>query len=146
MGTGNFELRGDGTIRQWCIESQSPGGGAKLDIGALNDAVLGVRVNSHAALLRTHPPEGSLPSHVCADMYTETSSPRTSGEKFDLRYTCGPGAGADVSWWYHMYGRCVAAAPAPPSLAAVHPWSVHPGAPTVPSLACAIGPSVILAR
>ena len=27
MGTGNFELRGDGTFRQWCIESQSPGGG-----------------------------------------------------------------------------------------------------------------------
>ena len=36
---GNFELRGDGTFRQWCIESQSPGGGAKLDIGALNEAV-----------------------------------------------------------------------------------------------------------
>lgn len=104
MGTGNFELRGDGTFRQWCvpdlptlrvasiapsglrflrlsrcichaslhrrslhrpmwrrpatrrpsapcplllllaarcIESQSPGGGAKLDIGALDLAVLG---------------------------------------------------------------------------------------------------------
>jgi hypothetical protein len=25
MGTGNFELRADGTFRQWCIESQSPG-------------------------------------------------------------------------------------------------------------------------
>ena len=46
MGTGNFELRGDGTFRQWCIESQSPGGGAKLDIGALDDAVL---VSSQAA-------------------------------------------------------------------------------------------------
>ena len=58
MGTGNFELRGDGTFRQWCIESQSPGGGAKLDVGALNEAVLGVRVASQAALLRTHPPAG----------------------------------------------------------------------------------------
>jgi hypothetical protein len=60
MGTGNFELRGDGTFRQWCIESQSPGGGAKLDIGALDDAVLGVRAGSEAALLRTRPP-GGLP-------------------------------------------------------------------------------------
>jgi hypothetical protein len=58
MGTGNFELRGDGTFRQWCIESQSPGGGAKLDIGALDEAVLGVKVGSRAALLRTQPPAG----------------------------------------------------------------------------------------
>lgn len=58
MGTGNFELRGDGTFRQWCIESQSPGGGAKLDIGALDEAVLGVRVGNTAALLRTRPPAG----------------------------------------------------------------------------------------
>ena len=58
MGTGNFELRGDGTFRQWCIESQSPGGGAKLDIGALDEAVLGVKIGSKAALLRTRPPAG----------------------------------------------------------------------------------------
>ena len=58
MGTGNFELRGDGTFRQWCIESQSPGGGAKLDIGALDEAVLGLKVGPKAALLRTLPPAG----------------------------------------------------------------------------------------
>jgi uncharacterized protein (DUF608 family) len=58
MGTGNFELRGDGTFRQWCIESQSPGGGAKLDIGALDEAVLGVKIGHKAALLRTRPPAG----------------------------------------------------------------------------------------
>ena len=82
MGTGNFELRGDGaprrrprefqgalgmgpptnarrsavhvaragTFHQWCIESQSPGGGAKLDIGALDEAVLGVRVGGKVRL------------------------------------------------------------------------------------------------
>ena len=38
MATGNFELRADGTFRQWCIESQSPSGAAKLDIGALDEA------------------------------------------------------------------------------------------------------------
>ena len=58
IGTGNFELRGDGTFRQWCIESQSPGGGAKLDIGALDEAVLGVKIGGKAALLRTNPPAG----------------------------------------------------------------------------------------
>lgn len=65
MGTGNFELRADGTFRQWCIESQSPGGGAKLDIGALNDAFIALsyeNAGSDAALatLRTNPP-GDLP-------------------------------------------------------------------------------------
>lgn len=58
MSTGNFELRGDGTFRQWCIESQSPGGGAKLDIGALDEAVLGVKIGEQAVLLRTNPPAG----------------------------------------------------------------------------------------
>ena len=69
MGTGNFELRADGTFRQWCIESQSPGGGAKLDIGALDEAVLAVRTqpaagpaaassSATAATLRLNPPAG----------------------------------------------------------------------------------------
>eukprot|EP00656_Telonema_subtile_P055540 TRINITY_DN8636_c0_g2_i1.p1 TRINITY_DN8636_c0_g2~~TRINITY_DN8636_c0_g2_i1.p1 ORF type:complete len:1042 (-),score=198.12 TRINITY_DN8636_c0_g2_i1:161-3286(-) len=62
MGTGNFELRGDGTFRQWCLESQSPGGGAKLDIGALDEAALAISAStsagSHAALLRTRAPGG----------------------------------------------------------------------------------------
>lgn len=63
MGTGNFELRGDGTFRQWCIESQSPGGGAKHDLPALDQAFLGLRVRRSgstqiATTLRTHPPEG----------------------------------------------------------------------------------------
>lgn len=64
MGTGNFELRADGTFRQWCIESQSPGGAAKLDIGALDDAILAVRLDRGGgatptvAALRTTPPDG----------------------------------------------------------------------------------------
>lgn len=62
LGTGSFELRADGTFHEWTIENQSPGGSAKLNKGALNMAVLGVRVahgnKSEAALLRIHPPNG----------------------------------------------------------------------------------------
>lgn len=64
LGTGSFELRADGTIHEWTIENQSPGGSAKLNKGALNLAVFGVRVaepdrnKSEAALLRIHAPHG----------------------------------------------------------------------------------------
>ncbi|XP_068707315.1 uncharacterized protein [Montipora foliosa] len=62
LGTGSFELRADGTIHEWTIENQSPGGSAKLNKGALNMAVFGVRVadedKSKAALLRIHAPHG----------------------------------------------------------------------------------------
>ena len=52
-------------VRQWCIESQSPGGGAKLDIGALDSAVLAIKLVSgggtpatKTAALRVNPPVG----------------------------------------------------------------------------------------
>ena len=38
-------------------------------------------------------------------MYTETSSPRGAGDKFDLGYACPRGDQVMVTWWYHMYGR-----------------------------------------
>ena len=63
-GTHPNNTRADGTFRQWCLESQSPGGGAKLDIGALDLAVLGLKTRaadgSHtaAATLRVNPPAG----------------------------------------------------------------------------------------
>lgn len=60
--TGSLELRADGSIHEWTLENQSPGGSVKLGPGALDKAVLGVRVSSpmgsKAALLRTHPPPG----------------------------------------------------------------------------------------
>lgn len=59
---GSLELRADGSIHEWTLENQSPGGSVKLGPGALDKAVLGVRVSSSlgtkAALLRTHPPPG----------------------------------------------------------------------------------------
>lgn len=62
LGTGSFELRADGTIHEWTIENQSPGGSAKLNKGAMNLAVFGVRVadgdKSKASLLRIHAPHG----------------------------------------------------------------------------------------
>lgn len=62
LGTGSIELRADGTIHEWTIENQSPGGSAKLNKGALNLAVFGVRVadgdKSEASLLRIHAPHG----------------------------------------------------------------------------------------
>ena len=62
MGTGSFELRADGTFHEWTIENQSPGGSAKLNKGALDLAVFGVRVasegSSTSSLLRVHPPHG----------------------------------------------------------------------------------------
>ena len=62
LGTGSFELRADGTIHEWTIENQSPGGSAKLNKGALILAVFGVRVadgdKSKASLLRIHAPHG----------------------------------------------------------------------------------------
>ena len=62
MYPGSFELRADGSIHEWTLENQSPGGSVKLGPGALDKAVLGVRVSSSsgnkAALLRTKPPPG----------------------------------------------------------------------------------------
>ena len=59
---GSLEIRADGTIHEWTLENQSPGGSAKLGPGALDLATFGVRVSSSlgrkAALLRTHPPSG----------------------------------------------------------------------------------------
>ena len=59
---GSLELRADGSFHEWTLENQSPGGSVKLGPGALDKAVLGVRVSSSlgtkAALLRTHPPPG----------------------------------------------------------------------------------------
>lgn len=38
-------------------------------------------------------------------MYTETSSPRVTGDRFDLKYSCPNSTMvAQVDWWYHMYG------------------------------------------
>ena len=62
LGTGSFELRGDGSIHEWTIENQTPAGSAKLNFAALELAVFSVRVktgtSSSATLLRTHPPMG----------------------------------------------------------------------------------------
>ena len=62
LGAGSFELRADGTFHEWTIENQSPGGSAKLNKGALDLAVFGVRVKakgrSTSSLLRVHPPHG----------------------------------------------------------------------------------------
>lgn len=62
LGTGSFELRGDGSIHEWTIENQTPAGSAKLNFAALELAVFSIRVktgtSSSAALLRTHPPMG----------------------------------------------------------------------------------------
>ncbi|XP_020625895.1 uncharacterized protein LOC110063277 isoform X1 [Orbicella faveolata] len=62
LGTGSFELRGDGSIHEWTIENQTPAGSAKLNQAALDLAVFGVRVHTGASntalLMRTHPPKG----------------------------------------------------------------------------------------
>ena len=62
LGTGSFELRGDGSIHEWTVENQTPAGSAKLNFAALELAMFSVRVKtetlSSAALLRTHPPMG----------------------------------------------------------------------------------------
>ncbi|XP_032237936.2 uncharacterized protein LOC5512607 isoform X1 [Nematostella vectensis] len=65
LGTGSFEIRADGSFNEWTLENQSPGGSAKLGRGALDLAVLGVRVQKQnltkVTLLRTHPPLGVYP-------------------------------------------------------------------------------------
>lgn len=38
LGTGSFELRADGTIHEWTLENQSPGGSARYK-GTLTQSV-----------------------------------------------------------------------------------------------------------
>ena len=83
--------QGDGTFRQWCIESQSPGGAAKLDIGALNDAVLAIKTEytgetPTVATVRTNPP-GNLPG-VSAIKY-EGAVPVSKLTVLDSKFPAG---------------------------------------------------------
>ena len=76
LGTGSFELRGDGSIHEWTIENQTPAGSAKLNQAALDLAVFGVRVKTDASntavLMRTHPPKG-YPGNYLNYVTTKTS-------------------------------------------------------------------------
>jgi non-lysosomal glucosylceramidase len=55
LGSGAFELRGDGTIHEVTIVNQSPAGAAKF--GVLEDMIIGARIgNSVAKAFRTSPP------------------------------------------------------------------------------------------
>ena len=54
LGAGAIELRADGTFHECTIINQSPAGAAKF--GVVADMMLGVRVDSDARLVRTHPP------------------------------------------------------------------------------------------
>ena len=51
LGTGSFEIRGDGTVHEWTLHQASPAGNAKL--GTVADMMLGVRVGETARALRT---------------------------------------------------------------------------------------------
>eukprot|EP01119_Soliformovum_irregulare_P015281 TRINITY_DN4283_c0_g1_i3.p1 TRINITY_DN4283_c0_g1~~TRINITY_DN4283_c0_g1_i3.p1 ORF type:complete len:999 (+),score=216.10 TRINITY_DN4283_c0_g1_i3:447-2999(+) len=55
LGSGSFEIRADGSFKEWIIENQSPAGSAKF--GTVDDAILGIWTStSGARMLRTHPP------------------------------------------------------------------------------------------
>ena len=67
----------------------------------------GVSAHSWRRRSGTTPTSSTGPSSVKGGsfyMYTEMSSPVTSGDTFDLNYACLQGDWAEVSWWYHMNG------------------------------------------
>jgi len=62
LGAGSFELRGDGSMHEWTIANQSPGGAAK--VGLFDDAMFGVKVGDSAKVLRTHPPRSAAENGI----------------------------------------------------------------------------------
>ena len=63
LGSGSFEVRGDGSFHEWTLENASPAGQAKLPPAALQDALFGVWVGGTAGTkfakaVRTSPPPG----------------------------------------------------------------------------------------
>ena len=53
ISTGAVELRGDGSLHEWTIINQSPGGAAKIQ--NFPDAFFAVRVGTTARAMQTHP-------------------------------------------------------------------------------------------
>ena len=64
ISTGSFELRADGTFREWTIFNQHPAGAAKIQV--IDDVFLGVRTamagGSVAVVMQTHPSDTRLPA------------------------------------------------------------------------------------
>eukprot|EP01051_Picozoa_sp_SAG22_P006340 SAG22_NODE_410_length_10907_cov_2.597520_5_plen_714_part_00 len=77
LGTGSFELRADGSIRDWSIENQGPALAADKSQNAklplMPEALIGVRAGSYTTALRTHDHAG-LPSIPLAPALEYTGS------------------------------------------------------------------------
>lgn len=60
LGAGSTELRADGTLAEWTLENQSPGGAGKLQAAALPHAGFAMWTSAagstQAHMLQTHPP------------------------------------------------------------------------------------------
>ncbi len=59
ISTGAVELRGDGSLHEWTIMNQSPGGAAKIQ--NFPDAFFAVRVGTTARVIQTQPMVAGLP-------------------------------------------------------------------------------------
>jgi hypothetical protein len=78
LGTGTFELRADGSFKEWTLENQSPAGGAKLGSAALDDAFFALYIEvegktPQVRILRTQLPasfgSSTLPGAVSGMSY-----------------------------------------------------------------------------
>ena len=70
FGAGSFEIRGDGSFREWTIFNQGPAGSGKY--GLVDDVIMAARIGDTAKVLRTHPPAAMAADAVAALNFSGT--------------------------------------------------------------------------
>ena len=86
FGAGSFEIRGDGSFREWTIFNQGPAGSGKY--GLVDDVIMAARIGDTARVLRTHPPASMADDAVAALNFSGTY-PVTRLSVLDLALTQG---------------------------------------------------------
>ncbi|XP_023931770.1 uncharacterized protein LOC106167159 [Lingula anatina] len=78
VSTGSIELRGDGTLHEWVIMNQTPGGAAKIQV--FEEAVFGMRTSVSSVSKKQSNQQKQVASQKSDEFYLNVHIPRSENE------------------------------------------------------------------